>query len=169
MSQRTALYRCFDADGRLLYVGASRNPARRLGEHNRWNGDVATITVAWHDTPEAAAHAERTAITEERPMFNAQHNGRWRVHTNHVADVQNAEDLDVMSGAVAAAMLGVDRRTVHRWGLSGKLTARRAGRFFVYPAAEVRALVGDVVEPARTDRPRHLIPVEPDERRQVSA
>lgn len=67
-----AVYRLFDADDRLLYVGISSRAARRFDEHSvkRWFPLVVKITLEWHDT-EAAAHvAERRAIATERPRYN---------------------------------------------------------------------------------------------------
>jgi hypothetical protein len=42
--EETSLYRYFDGDGRLLYVGASCNPTRRPWEHrcrSRWAERIA--------------------------------------------------------------------------------------------------------------------------------
>ena len=74
----TALYRHFDAEGRLLYVGITNNYARRSGEHAEdkpWWRDVARSEVERYPTRKAALEAEKRAIIAEHPLDNDQHNG----------------------------------------------------------------------------------------------
>lgn len=74
------VYRCFDADGRLLYVGASKDVPARMQQHQArafWANDVAKVKVTTHPSPEIALALERVAIREEHPRFNLQ--GRWAV------------------------------------------------------------------------------------------
>lgn len=73
----TALYRHFDKDGALLYVGISLSPTYRLSQHrdaSRWFSRIADIKIEWHDSREAALEAERAAIKAETPEFNIVHN-----------------------------------------------------------------------------------------------
>lgn len=75
----TTLYRHYDADGTLLYVGVSMTLLWRLTKHrkgSRWWRQVATIKVEHFDTRAAALAAELRAIKEERPKFNTHHNTR---------------------------------------------------------------------------------------------
>jgi len=70
---KTALYRQYDKDGKLLYVGISLNYARRLKEHYKgsaWFLDVEKITLEWFDTRDDALKAERDAIKSESPECN---------------------------------------------------------------------------------------------------
>lgn len=73
-STQHALYRFFDAHGRLLYVGRTGQPPhRRFGQHAAekwWYGQVATRTIAYFPTRSALAEAEREAIRRERPKYN---------------------------------------------------------------------------------------------------
>ena len=70
------LYRCFDADGALLYIGVSKSWADRMYAHHLskpWWGDVTRITL----TPATEADAytwEREAIEAEHPRYNVVHN-----------------------------------------------------------------------------------------------
>lgn len=78
-SERTALYRLYDAEGRLLYVGISWQPDERLqdhrlGAHKEWTQLVARRTLAWFDTRIEAAAEEITAIKREKPLYNGTHN-----------------------------------------------------------------------------------------------
>ena len=78
---RTAVYRCFDAQGRLLYIGASKDPAARYEAHAAradWMQSVVNITLEWHDSRSAAYLAEEAAIKAERPMHNAPQDRRGR-------------------------------------------------------------------------------------------
>ena len=69
----THLYRHYDFDGKLLYVGVSNNVIGRWATHkskNPWADQVAVITVDHYPTREAAENAEADAILAERPRFN---------------------------------------------------------------------------------------------------
>lgn len=70
-----AVYRVFDAYGRLLYVGRSTNPLLRMGDHAKraWTTQIARIEATWFDEIDAAAEEERRAIASERPMWNIHH------------------------------------------------------------------------------------------------
>lgn len=80
----TGLYRFFDAQGSLLYVGITSRLRIRMTEHARdyaetWWPLVASRSVEWHQTRSEAGRAERTAITTERPPYNVLHTPRHRV------------------------------------------------------------------------------------------
>lgn len=73
MSRRTALYRLFDAEERLLYVGVAFDPAERWKEHAKskpWWCDVARKAVEWRESRTDALVAEADAIRTERPLYN---------------------------------------------------------------------------------------------------
>lgn len=66
-----ALYRHFDADGALLYVGITDNPSRRLAEHIKAdNWKIAEVKVEWFDSRACALQAECAAIRVEQPRHN---------------------------------------------------------------------------------------------------
>ncbi|WP_406190175.1 GntR family transcriptional regulator [Streptomyces anulatus] len=76
-SERTALYRLYNADDLLLYVGISSTPATRMGQHaarKAWWPQVADRKLEWFPTRTQAAEAEIAAIREERPVHNHTHN-----------------------------------------------------------------------------------------------
>lgn len=67
------LYRHYDKDSNLLYVGISCDAIRRSGEHrwvSQWFHLVKTIDVESFKTKEQAVVAEWLAIEDERPRFN---------------------------------------------------------------------------------------------------
>lgn len=76
--QATAVYRFFDADGALLYVGLTCNPGKRWEQHSAeklWWSDVAEVTVEQHPNRAAADHAETVAIQAENPRYNIRKRG----------------------------------------------------------------------------------------------
>jgi hypothetical protein len=69
----TAVYRLFDAEGVLLYIGASINPQGRLNYHqfrSYWPS-VVRIELIWYSTRVEARAAERAAIEAEAPRLNS--------------------------------------------------------------------------------------------------
>lgn len=77
-TERTALYRFYDAEDELLYVGISKDPKTRWEQHRDkpWRPDVAMRVVEWFDDRATAEHAERKAIQNEAPRYNVRHNHR---------------------------------------------------------------------------------------------
>lgn len=72
----TALYRVYDAEGTLLYIGISQNPDVRFGQHSQtkdWWGEVTDRKVEWLPTRAEAAVAEKAAIQAENPHWNRNH------------------------------------------------------------------------------------------------
>lgn len=70
---KTALYRHFDKDGQLLYIGISLSHVARLAQHrdgSPWYEDIAHVTIEWHKTRVDAELAETTAIGREAPKYN---------------------------------------------------------------------------------------------------
>lgn len=77
-AKRCALYRHFDSEDTLLYVGISRNSVTRRMDHMReaiWARFQASETVVWFDDREQAEAAEQAAIRDESPVFNILHAG----------------------------------------------------------------------------------------------
>ncbi|MFF4409851.1 GntR family transcriptional regulator [Streptomyces sp. NPDC001404] len=69
----TAVYRLWDADEQLLYVGISHTPRIRYVQHEGnkpWWPAVHRRTEVWYDSREGAEAAERTAIGTEKPLHN---------------------------------------------------------------------------------------------------
>jgi predicted GIY-YIG superfamily endonuclease len=76
-AMRTCLYKAFDKENRLLYVGISLNWKNRLQQHAKdslWFVDVADIKIEWFDTRDQALSAEADAIKREKPEYNVAHN-----------------------------------------------------------------------------------------------
>ena len=73
---RTALYRLYDADDQLLYIGIAADPKERWASHasdKPWWSNVTRRDVEWISTREAAEVAEQEAIATEKPKHNSKH------------------------------------------------------------------------------------------------
>lgn len=67
------LYRMFDADGQLLYVGISVNPMSRMKHHasaQPWWEEVSGIDLEKYATRDQVMEAERRAVENENPRYN---------------------------------------------------------------------------------------------------
>jgi len=85
---KTALYRHFDADHQLLYVGISLSAVARLAAHKQtahWFTDIARVEVQWLDSREDALAAEAAAITAENPRWNLQRPAAAQSQTSDTA------------------------------------------------------------------------------------
>lgn len=72
-----ALYRYFDVDGRLLYVGITEDPLARHNAHKAtaawWSSvDHARTRYEWFTDREDARRAELSTIRSEHPIWNKQ-------------------------------------------------------------------------------------------------
>ncbi|MDF1606933.1 GIY-YIG nuclease family protein [Hoeflea sp. YIM 152468] len=71
-----AVYRHFDENDQLLYIGQSLNPLRRMEEHkyqSDWFDSIAKVTIEKFNEHAAALVAEAAAIRAEKPMHNVQY------------------------------------------------------------------------------------------------
>ena len=67
------LYRAYDKEDKLLYVGFSVSMLNRVLRHKNsssWFRDAAKITMEQFETKELVLAAERAAIKTEAPMHN---------------------------------------------------------------------------------------------------
>lgn len=82
-SARHFIYRCYDAEGTLLYIGCTVNVSNRISAHQHGTGSskaskwLAACMVRFEiegpfDGREAGRDAEGRAIKAERPLFNYQ-------------------------------------------------------------------------------------------------
>lgn len=71
--QKTTLYRYFDSEDRLLYVGITGDNTKRQSQHRRnsfWFGEIARASFEHFDSRDLAEQAETKAINIEKPMHN---------------------------------------------------------------------------------------------------
>ncbi len=70
------VYRLFDNDDALLYVGCSKAPQTRLSFHQQrkqWGVEIDEMTQDPYDDRIQALAAERAAIATELPRYNRAH------------------------------------------------------------------------------------------------
>jgi predicted GIY-YIG superfamily endonuclease len=67
------LYRFYDGDGAVLYIGITKNLGARFSDHARnstWWDEARNVTVQWHPDWDAADAAETAAVRAEQPRHN---------------------------------------------------------------------------------------------------
>ena len=105
---KTALYRHFDKDGQLLYVGISLSHVARLSQHrdgSPWYEDIAHVTIEWHKTRVDAELAETTAIGREAPKYNK----------NKVQCEKNLERLSYLEKNEIMNDVPIDPNVLHKF------------------------------------------------------
>lgn len=104
LRQPTALYRWYDDNGQLLYVGITGSLAGRQDAHGRkssWAEFAARSTVERYPERAAAEQAEVTAIKAERPLFNHVHNDTPDARRRLVDYLVAANRVDLLAPAVS--------------------------------------------------------------------
>lgn len=119
----TVLYRAFDQDDKLLYVGITDRIDQRIGAHGRtspWAGDVARWAVEAFQTRAEAEAAEASAISAESPMHNVTFTGKPRARSGedeaavYVAAIQSIMREVGISQTALAAGTGINQPTLSR-------------------------------------------------------
>ena len=70
---RHYVYRHYNSNNELLYVGMSMNPIHRSAQHgcaSHWFDDISRIEIEKFETKNEALACERDAIKKENPTFN---------------------------------------------------------------------------------------------------
>lgn len=81
------LYRAYDGDDTLLYVGVSGKWSERLHSHEKnseWMEQTDYVTIQRFPDRDSVLAAERLAITKEGPLFNKDHNVAYEKAMDHV-------------------------------------------------------------------------------------
>jgi transcriptional regulator with XRE-family HTH domain len=112
----TTLYRMYDSDGQLLYVGIAPLITVRMGEHRRtarWFRDVTRIDIEHYDTRQSAIDAESQAIRTENPRYNLQDTGR-RIAWDGIR-LKRARELAGLTQAEAARAVSLSPTTIAKY------------------------------------------------------
>lgn len=114
--RRAAVYRLWDADGNLLYIGSSYDPEKRCEAHRRkpWWAEVARRTEEWFPHRGRAYAEEMKAIAVERSKYNAM--GAPEYTTPQTEAVRQRNALAGLRGKLigAAGRVSDDVRTAAR-------------------------------------------------------
>jgi len=98
---KTTLYRYFDSEGQLLYVGITGDNTKRQSQHRRnsfWFGEIASATFEHFVTREQAAQAEINAIKLEKPKHNVQHLNSKELKFDPIELLAKVHLLSILSG-----------------------------------------------------------------------
>lgn len=137
------LYRHFDKDDVLLYVGVSLRVLQRLGQHkanSHWFVRIAKVTLENYDSREAVLEAERQAILSEKPLHNYQREKKAAGRSTLLAKPTREEspptkpDLSraylvnrmvqfkpLYKAQEVSKLLGINTVQIHKWMSTGKL------------------------------------------------
>jgi predicted GIY-YIG superfamily endonuclease len=88
---KQTLYRFYDANDDLLYVGISNTWYQRFHQHERtsgWFSRVAHATFESYESREAVEAAELIAIKSENPQFNKASNPAYETATDHFQKIK---------------------------------------------------------------------------------
>lgn len=76
------LYRLYNSDNVLLYVGVTMNLRERLSVHVRrakWREEITSSSIEYFADLDEALIAEKKAIADENPLYNIKCNPRIKV------------------------------------------------------------------------------------------
>lgn len=113
MNGRTALYRLYDSEDRLIYVGITSDLTARWRAHQRdkyWWPEVARKAIEWFETRKSAERIEKIEIEEESPLYNKVFNGpqrRTELYNEALARTRKAEVRDSKPRGVYPLFHGV--------------------------------------------------------------
>lgn len=126
MTERTAIYRFFNAEGVLLYVGITNDIATRWKRHAKekpWWPEVVEQRATWHPARQEALAAESRAINTESPLYNISASPGSGATPNRVVRVS---DEDWAAFDVACKRLGMTRSQNLRLHMQNRINERRA-------------------------------------------
>jgi len=110
------LYRQYDCDENLMYIGTSLAFFERLSghrSHSHWFDRVSKITLERFDTKTLLLKAEKLAIIKEEPLFNLRH-----------SDTLSGAGNRVLKLWQVAETIGVGRRKLYRMIEDGRFPVR---------------------------------------------
>ena len=81
------LYRHFDANDNLLYVGVSLSAFTRLSQHksnSHWFDEIVRVDIQKYPNRQQVLLAEIEAIQKENPRYNLQRHSKVKEETNRI-------------------------------------------------------------------------------------
>lgn len=128
---KTHLYRHFNSNNELLYVGISLSAFNRLSQHkesSKWFEEISNVTIQSFDNREDALKSERIAVQEENPKYNV----RLRKTTTQLRREERSKLLKHLTNAEVEEY--IDRPTLQK----NELINRFVRLELVYTVDEVR-------------------------------
>ena len=108
------LYRFFDKQGQLLYVGISNNWTQRLKQHykdSEFFELVASASFEHYETREEVDAAEKTAILTEGAIYNKAFNPNFETSQQHFQKLKAWIYSNIQPDDVHAALIDKFRKT----------------------------------------------------------
>ncbi|SES03863.1 GIY-YIG nuclease family protein [Streptomyces qinglanensis] len=128
--RRAAVYRLWDSEGNLLYIGSAYDPDHRCQAHRQqpWWPAVTRRTEEWHAGRRNAYIAELEAIAKERPTHNLM--GTLEYQTPSTEKVQRRNELAPLRGRLTreADLLAARVTRESRAAGASSYEAERAGK-----------------------------------------
>lgn len=121
------LYRQFNKDDELLYVGVSLYPSNRLSCHmnnSHWCHQIQKILVESHPTKEAALKAEANAIIREKPIHNRIVHGKILkevITKKEIGSIRSKRFMDSNEVSLILAYTCQEEGSIARWTRQNKL------------------------------------------------
>jgi len=88
-----ALYRFWDKNNTLLYIGISNNFLGRIRQHTHtadWFQQAHNVTIEHYNSRAEVEQAEVKAIKAELPLYNKTHNPIYESHVQHWRKIKNS-------------------------------------------------------------------------------
>jgi predicted GIY-YIG superfamily endonuclease len=131
---KTYVYRLWNAQKELLYVGISKSLMTRIDQHDKgkeWGAEIDEVTAKSYSSRDSARTAEIQAIKKENPKYNIQDRGPVnffalsRQQWDAMDEEQRLLTADVvkkLAAAIMAATRNPDKN--ERWPSGDAVTAR---------------------------------------------
>ena len=126
MIERGYLYRFYDLDGVLLYVGITRDVSQRFAAHRRdaeWWAEVATFNVEVTAGRAEAEYGEAVAIVSEQPAHN-----RARPSIDRARSRVSTSGVDVNRLVAAVEELRAERDALYMRAVVAEATVSQVRR-----------------------------------------
>jgi len=99
--EKHSLYRHFDKNDNLLYVGISVDPLNRLKDHKQqaiWFEQISRVDIEKFDNRKDVIRAEIEAIRNEAPVFNVKYNNPIKPKTNIKSKIKGRKTAQTYIG-----------------------------------------------------------------------
>jgi predicted GIY-YIG superfamily endonuclease len=137
------LYRFFDAEGRLLYVGISKFFEARLKQHYRnsnWFFESVTCTLEHYETRDQVEKAESLAIKLENPIHNKAGKPGYESPMDHFAKIKNWTYSDIESDDAHKPLISLMAELLEESGADYK---RKQSRWVALAFIEAYEILND--------------------------
>ncbi len=114
--EKQAIYRFYDADSVLLYIGLSYCPFNRYGQHKElasWFSErVALMKIEWVGGRDTVEVLEKAYIAAENPLFNKVRKKHWthgeinRVRLEMLCHMASKEAIEQMLSILSTNVTG---------------------------------------------------------------